>query len=339
MRRLVLEAPSATGAMADAKLSIEEVPIPTPASGEVLIKVAAAPLNPSVFGAWKKAGTKPGPQGNEGSGVVVATGGGMTNWFRVGQKVGFVVSGKGQGAYSEYVALSALSAVFLLPTDLPVEASCSFFVNPYTAVGIVETARDLGHTGFVHTGAASQLGQMLAKLCALPSHKMTVIHVVRRAEQAETLKQLGAEHVVSTGDEGWEATLGALAKELNVSLAFDCVAGETTGELVALLPPKSTTFVYGALSGWTVDGVAATDLIYHQKQLKGWILMEWVQRGGTIAMVLRLRAASKRVNPGLGPGGWAESRFLDTTLDAMWADFRKQESGGGFTDAKMRIRF
>jgi len=299
MRRLVLEAPSATGAMADAKIKIEEVPIPTPASGDVLIKVSAAPLNPSVFGAWKKEGTRPGPVGNEGSGVVVATGGGITNWLRVGQKVGFVLagsgSGKGQGSYSEYVSLSAITSVFPLPADLPVEAGCSFFVNPYTAAGIVDTARELGHGGFIHTGAASQLGQMLAKLCALPSHNMTVIHVVRRSEQAETLKQLGAAHVVSTGEAGWEATLGALAKELNISLAFDCVAGATTGKLVALLPPKSTTFVYGALSGWTVDGVAATDLIYHQKQLKGWLLTDWIQRGGTLAVLLRIRAASKLV--------------------------------------------
>lgn len=338
MRRLVLEAPSQTGEMADAKLKVETVPMPKPKSGEVLIKVAAAPINPSVFGAWKKSNSKPGPQGNEGSGVIVASGGGFFNTFKVGQKVGFVNSSSKQGSYSEYVTANVTTAVFSLPQELPVESGASFFVNPYTAVGMLDTAVSGGHTGFVHTGAASQLGQMLVKLCAQPSHRMTIINVVRRQEQAELLRKIGAVHVIVTSEDDWVDKLGALVKELKISLAFDCVAGETTGKIVSQMPPKSTTYVYGALSGWTVDGISATDMIYHGKQVKGWLLTRWLKRGNTLQLYLRVRAASKLVNSGLGPGGWAESRFLDTTLDTAWADFLKQSQAGTFTDAKLRIR-
>ena len=122
MKRLVLVEASGDD-LTDAKLELEECPTPTPKATEVLVKVAAAPVNPSDYGSWRsKRGDGPVPIGNEGSGVVVASGGGSARIVAgVGTKVGFVNLPKGQGAYSEYVTVSAMTGIFPLPADLEVE--------------------------------------------------------------------------------------------------------------------------------------------------------------------------------------------------------------------------
>ena len=113
--------------------------MPKPRSGELLIKVAAAPINPSDYGVWRNSKPERCPLaiGNEGSGVVVASGGGSARIVAgVGTKVGFVNLPKDQGAYSEYVTVSAMTGTFPLPADLEVELAASFFVNPVSHKGL-----------------------------------------------------------------------------------------------------------------------------------------------------------------------------------------------------------
>ena len=151
MKRLVLTTPDED--MSKVVLSVEEVPVPKPRSGELLIKVAAAPINPSDYGVWRNSKPERCPLaiGNEGSGVVVASGGGSARIVAgVGSKVGFVNLPKGQGAYSEYVTVSAMTGTFPLPADLDVELAASFFVNPVCRTG-PETPRPAGPTQ--HLGA------------------------------------------------------------------------------------------------------------------------------------------------------------------------------------------
>ena len=123
MRRVVLVRPAEE--IADAQLDIEIVPVPVPVSGEVLIRVVAAPVNPSDYGKFKAtlaadATWNKLPMGNEGSGVVIASGGGIMANGLMGKSVGFV-NLKRQGSWSEYVTASALTAVFPLPAELPTE--------------------------------------------------------------------------------------------------------------------------------------------------------------------------------------------------------------------------
>jgi hypothetical protein len=194
MRRLVLTEPCDVGedGLPDYKscrLVVETVPTPVPRSGQVLVRMAAAPLNPSDYGAWKKSGegpvgnaTKDGgprPIGLEGSGVVVASGGGMMASRLVGKNVGVMVKGgSGQGSFSEYVCVSATGQAFALGENVPVEDGCSFLVNPWTVVGLVETALSLGSSpAFINTAAASQVrhpvlqlwGQLLCSTTCTPS--------------------------------------------------------------------------------------------------------------------------------------------------------------------------
>ena len=251
--------------------------------------------------------------------------------------MGFINLPKGQGAYSEYVTVSAMTGTFPLPADLEVELAASFFVNPYTVVGILDTVAQLGATGLVHTAAASQVGQMLVKLAK--QRGVTLLNVVRRADQAATLRALGAEHIVDTSVDGWKDELSSLIATHKVTVAFDAIAGDTTGTLLSLLPNGGTCFVYGMLSRLPVGNIAPLELIYKRKEIKGWLLTNWLMGGGQLRMLKRLRDARLAVNPGLKPGGWSETRFVDCKLADVWGTFLPMYNTGGFTDAKLRVRF
>jgi NADPH2:quinone reductase len=341
MKRLVVTAPGKD--VASCKIEIEEVPVPTPGSGEVLIKVAAAAINPSDYMSWISCKPEQCPftMGNEGSGVVVATGEGLVNSLAtfkcpVGTKVGFTGLKDKQGAYSEYVVASATEAVFAMPDDLPVEDAASFFVNPYTAIAILDTAKEQGAKAIIHTAAASQLGQMIVKLA--PTEGMEVINVVRREEQAELLKNIGAKHVVVTGSgDSFKDELASKIEELGATVAFDAIAGQSTGDLLDVLPPKGTVNVYGGLAG-KVENVDPMMLIYKEKKLKGFFLKSWIKHGGTLSILYRMMSAGRKVNSGLKQGGWSSSQFKDTTMENAQADIVKALDSS-ITGQKLRVRF
>jgi len=340
MSRIALVEDPGSDVFGGKKMVIEEVDVPEPKSGEVLVRVAAAPINPSDSGKWKSAKIDPEKPlwlGNEGSGYVVKSGGGIKANNLLGQKVG-ITNMKNGGSYQEYVCVSALEGVFPLPADVPVEDACSFFVNPYTAVGLMATAKEVGSPGFVHTAAASQLGQMLVKLCA--KEKVTLINVVRRDEQAEVLKALGAEHIVVSSKDSWKEDLAALVKEHNITCAFDAISGDNVGDIMSAMPKKSTTFVYGGLSGKPIGNIPTMEMIYFGKKVEGWLLPTYLRgaSGGTMGMAMRINNMSKVVNPGLASGGWATSQFVDVAPEEMWGKFLEMQKGQ-ITNQKLRIRF
>lgn len=350
MKRLVVTSPGNGTSVADCTVEIQTVETPTPKSGEVLVKVTAAPINPSDYGSWYRSKQPSYPMviGKEGCGIVVATGGGLSTYRApVGTKVGFVCNDSKQGSYAEYVTMSAITGIFPMPEDVPIEDCASFCINPYTAVGILDTAQQAAAaTGggsskaIVHTAAASQLGQMLNKLADLQG--MEIINIVRRQEQKELLEKLGAKHIVvttSTGEEEtWKAELKAKVKELGATCAFDCVSGEMTGHLMDCMPNKGTVYLYGGLAG-SVSGINPLDLIYRKKQLKSFYLTSWIQCGGLMKMAPRMMSAGKIVNSGLkSPDGWCCSQFQDTTMENAHAEI-VQLLGSSITGKKLRIRF
>lgn len=331
--------------VADCVVEVQTVPTPTPKFNEVLIKVVAAPVNPSDYGGWYRPGpttTYPLPMGKEGCGIVVASGG-MTSSFKcpVKSKVGFIINDNSQGSYSEYVTVSALTGAFHMLDDVPIEECASFFVNPYTAVGILDTAERANSSckAIVHTAAASQLGQMLNKLAV--TKDMEIINIVRRPEQKELLEELGAKHIIVTdGDdvETWKTELRSKVKELGVTHAFDAVSGDMTGHILDCMPSGGVVYLYGGHAG-KANGINPLDLIYRRKQLKGFLLTSWLYEGGTMRMIPRIMSASGVVNAGLqNPDGWARSQFFDTTMEKAHAEIVRLLSGSS-TGKKLRIRF
>lgn len=224
-------------------------------------------------------------------------------------------------------------------TSVPIEDCASFLVNPYTAVGILDTAKQDGSAGaLVHTAAASQLGQMLNKLALMRG--VEIINVVRRPDQKELLEKLGAKHVVVTeGEEKeWKAELKAKAKKVGATVAFDAVSGDMTGHLLECLPDRGTVRLYGGLAG-RAGNINPSDLIYRKKQIKSFFLTNWIQDGGSLMMVPRLLMAGRVVNMGLkGPKGWCCTQFQDTTMEKAHEDIVGL-LGGSVTGKKLRIRF
>lgn len=321
--------------LSEVQMEVVEVPVPQPKKGEVLVRMVAAPVNPSDYGEWRRkpAGDEAARLGKEGSGVVVRSGGGCMANGLVGKRVG-VIAIKG-GTYSEYLVTDAMMGAFALPDNVQTEEAASFFVNPFTACGFVHTVKGMGKTGFVSTAAASQLGQQLVQLCKMEG--LTVINVVRREEQAELLRGLGAEHIVVTSETDWKDELRTKMAELKVSVIFDAIAGDNTGDMLDICPSKGTTFVFGGLSEKACGSINPMDLIYKEKYLEGWLLTHWIKGGGHMAALRRIRWATGLVMPGLHEG-WSASKFEDCSMEGMMPQFLAMRAGS-VTNKKLRIRF
>ncbi len=232
------------------ELSIATVDTPTPGSDEVLVRVEAAPINPSDLGLLLAAAdvqkasssgpaddpvvTAPIPEqamkglaarvgesmavGNEGAGTVVAAGSSDGAQALLGRVVGFA----GGESYGEYRAVPVMFCT-PLPEGTPAVKGASCFVNPLTALGMVETMRREGHTALVHTAAASNLGQMLNKVCL--SDGIALVNIVRRDEQAAILREIGAEHIVDSSSATFADDLTDALIATGATIAFDAIGG------------------------------------------------------------------------------------------------------------------
>lgn len=230
------------------EVSLATVPVSDPAEDEVVVRVEAAPINPSDLGllfgpadlsvavaggdgarptlsapvpAARMASLaarigQPMPVGNEGAGVVVRAGAGAAHLL------GKTVATLGGGMYAQYRTVNAASCLVLEDGTTAAEgASC--FVNPLTALGMVETMRREGHTALVHTAAASNLGQMLNRACLKDG--IGLVNIVRSTEQAAILRGIGAVHVCDSTAPTFEADLTDALAETGATLAFDAIGG------------------------------------------------------------------------------------------------------------------
>jgi NADPH2:quinone reductase len=234
------------------ELSIALVPTPVPADHEVLVRMEAAPINPSdlglllamadlehatstgtadqpvvtapippkVYGGLSARVGESMPVGNEGCGVVVATGSNPDAQAMLGKRVAMA----GGATYAEYRNVATFMCM-VLPDDATPQQGASCFVNPLTALGMVETMRMEGHTALVHTAAASNLGQMLNRICLADG--VPLVSVVRRPEQVAILRGQGAEHVVDTSSPTFTADLTAALVATGATIAFDATGGGT----------------------------------------------------------------------------------------------------------------
>jgi len=230
------------------ELSVVDVPIPTPADDEVIVQVEAAPINPSDLGLvlgmadvstvaqngdtitaqvppafmpmHKMRLNVPVPCGNEGAGTVCGAGSSAEAQALMGKTVAIL----GGQTYQQFRAVKASDCLVLNEGTTAAEgAAC--FVNPLTVLGMVGTMRMEGHTALVHTAAASNLGQMLVKVCL--EEDIPLVNIVRKPEQVELLKGIGATHVVNMSDPDFKEQLTAALVETGATLAFDATGGGT----------------------------------------------------------------------------------------------------------------
>src|SRR6516225_1635164 len=232
-------------------LTVAEMPVPQPGPGEVLVRVAASPVNPSdlmfITGNYGFKKPLPATPGFEGSGTVVEAGSGMMAQFMKGRRVACAAAdakSKG-GLWAEYVVTPAQFCV-PLGKKVEMEHAATMLVNPLTAWALVDEARRGGHRAAVQTAAASALGRMVVRLGQRFS--LPIVNVVRRTEQVQLLRGMGAEHVLNSGDSDFDDQLRSLCRKLGASISFEAVAGEMSGRVLRAQPVGSRMLVYGGLS-------------------------------------------------------------------------------------------
>lgn len=349
--------------LADGKLTVEvvETDFPDPTGNRVLVRMEAAPINPSdlalltgaadldnaEYSPGKFVATMPEPfnsaqkgrhgqrlpVGNEGAGTVVAAGDSEAAQALIGQRVACVPG----NAYSEYCLADA--AMCLPLGNISSEGGASAFVNPMTALGFVETARMEKQGAILHTVAASNLGQMLVKICQ--EDDLPLVNIVRKAEQVELLSGLGASHIVNSSEDDFFDQLCNAIDATGAYLGFDPIGGgkmvDTCFRAMEQVAVRKMTeysrygsdqpkkmYIYGRLDfapttltpaygfGWT---------------LSGWLLFPFLQRAG-METVARMR---RRVLDGLETT-FASSYKRKVTLEEMLTkeavlDYRAMKTG------------
>jgi len=227
-------------------LTVREAVVPTPGRGEVLIRVAAAAINPSdlrMLAVPTDDRVLPIVPGLEGSGTVVAAGPGLLPRLLIGRRVAFAQ--RGGGAWAEY-AVSAAGRCVPLGREVSFEQAAALIVNPLTALALIDIARRGRHRAIVSTAAAGAVGQMVMRLAK--SRGISVINIVRRPGQVAMLRSLGAEHVLDSSTGDFVPELHALTRQLQARLAFDAVGGPIFQAVLSALPQGGTVTVYGALA-------------------------------------------------------------------------------------------
>jgi NADPH:quinone reductase-like Zn-dependent oxidoreductase len=315
------------------ELSLVNVPTPDPAEDEVVVRVEATPINPSDLGlligpadmsAAEVSGTKDAPVitatmpeaamrmmgarldqslpvGNEGAGTVIKTGSSDAAKALMGKTVSII----GGAMYSQYRVMKVRD-VMALPDGTTAADGASWFVNPLTALGMTETMRRENHKALVHTAAASNLGQMLNKVCIKDG--IGLVNIVRSKEQADILKKIGAKHIVdSTAPSFMEDLTNALV-ETGATIAFDAIGGGklasqilTAMEIAANKTAKEYSrygsnvfkqvYIYGSLDTRPTELTRAFGLTW---SVSGWLLTPFLQKIGPAEIGrLRQRVASE----------------------------------------------
>ena len=301
------------------ELSLASVPIPEPAADEVVVRVEASPINPSDLGLLvgasdmstaKQSGTKDStvvtakvpeasmramagrldesmPVGNEGAGVVVKSGSSDAAKALMGKTVAMI----GGAMYAQYRCLKVAECLPLPAGITPAEgASC--FVNPLTALGMTETMRREGHKALVHTAAASNLGQMLNKICLKDG--IGLINIVRSPEQAEILRKIGAKHIVDSTAPTFMDDLTNALIETGATIAFDAIGGgKLAGQILTCMEIAANktakvysrygssvhkqVYIYGALDPRPTELNRAFGMAWG---VGGWLLTPFLQKTG-----------------------------------------------------------
>ncbi|MBU2098848.1 MAG: zinc-binding dehydrogenase [Gammaproteobacteria bacterium] len=313
------------------RLELMEKPVPTPGPDQVLVKIEATPINPSdqgvMFGradisAGKTSGsgnktvfTAPVPEqgmpamkarvgqalavGNEGAGTVVATGSSELAKSLAGK----IVAVMGGSMYAQYRCVDAAACLPLLDGHTAKDgASC--FVNPLTALSMIETMKMEGHTALIHTAAASNLGQMLVRICQADG--VELVNIVRKEEQAALLREMGAKYVIDSSAANFMAELTDAIHATGATLAFDATGGGklasdilTCMEAAAARTPGAYS-IYGSVKHKQVYLYGNLDVSATVLQraygmawgVGGWLLPNFLAKAGMeVAMRLRARVA------------------------------------------------
>jgi NADPH:quinone reductase-like Zn-dependent oxidoreductase len=253
-------------------VALRDIPLPKPGKGQALIKVQMAAVNPSdihfIKGEYGQPRVKDQPAGFEAVGEVVA---GDTDL--IGQRVSFFAA-LSVGTWAEYTITDASGLVPCRPDLADVDAAGQL-VNPLTAIAMFELARDSGAESFVLNAAGSQLGKLLIALGR--DEGVAPIAVVRRAAQAQALRDLGAADVIVTSDDDALDNARRIFKDRKPRVLLDAVGDQFTADLFFAMPNGARWVNYGKLSSEAPKLAELGQLIFRGKRIEGFWLAQWMK--------------------------------------------------------------
>ena len=301
------------------EISLLSVPTPEPGPDEVVVRVEATPINPSDLGLLtgaadlstvKVSGSKENPivtakvpeagmramagrldqsmpVGNEGAGVVIRTGSSEAAKALMGKTVSMI----GGAMYAQYRCIR-VSECMPLPAGTSAAEGASWFVNPLTSLGMTETMRREGHKALVHTAAASNLGQMLNKICLKDG--IPLVNIVRSREQTDLLRKIGAKHVVDSTSPTFMDDLTNALVETGATIAFDAIGGgKLAGQILTCMETAinknakdysrygsnvhKQVYIYGSLDPRPVELVRTFGMAWG---VGGWLLTPFLMKIG-----------------------------------------------------------
>jgi mitochondrial enoyl-[acyl-carrier protein] reductase / trans-2-enoyl-CoA reductase len=264
------------------QLDIVELPVPTPGAGEVLVKMQLRPVNPAdgfvfmtVYPGFIPSKDNANPiAGLEGTGVVEAVGEGVSK-FTAGQRVvgaPFPSVQSGNGTWQQYLVAPEDSLV-AVPDNVSDESAAQFFINPVTVVGMLNVLDIPAGEYLIQTAAGSVLGRQMIQVC---KHKgIKTINVVRRAEQVEELKSLGADEVIVSTEEDIPARVNEITGGKGAYGAIECVGGDLFAQITASVRPGGTVIIYGAMSGLTAT-FDIPSVLFRGVSIRGFWLIPYV---------------------------------------------------------------
>lgn len=314
----------------DPYLEAKTVELPKPKSGQVLIKVSMASVNPSdvmfikgLYGQPRIAGQ---PAGFEGVGEVVASGGGfMANRLK-GKRVAFVAGFS--GTWAEYALAEAVTCI-PLRKEIRDEDGAAMIVNPLTAYAMFDLVKREGAKSFILSAGASQLCKLIAGIARDEGYR--AISIVRRDEQVEPLKQLGAAHVLNSETDGFQAELRALLKEEKPRIFLDAVTGKQGSMIFHEMGKGGRWIVYGRLDPGLTPIEEPGQLIFLDKRIEGFWLTKWLRKTPLLRKLSAIRAVQGR----FASGAWHTD--VAATIPIAEAHARLPEALAGANTGKVML--
>ncbi len=258
------------------ELRVKRMPIPPLRNGEVLVKMAAAPINPSdlvflrnQYGVKKALPVVPG---FEGAGTVVSCLGTFAK-FLMGRRVACRAPEDGNGTWASHMVARAADCIPLLP-EVTLEQGASLIVNPLTAWALIRLVKRGGFRSLIQTAAAGALGQMVARLAR--QKNLEVMNIVHRPEQIPLLQKEGHLYILNSAEPDFESRLSEFCSKRSTQLALDAVGGDLTAKIARCMGDKAKVIVYGALSGSNCE-LGPAELIFKNQRLEGFWLTDWVK--------------------------------------------------------------
>jgi NADPH2:quinone reductase len=367
--RTGLQLRSLIKASGELELSLASIPVPQPQPGEILVRVEAAPINPSDLGlllsaanlaAARSSGTRDAPVvtapvpevamkglaqrvdvsmpvGNEGAGVVIAAGSSAAAQALIGKTVAIL----GGATYSQYRAVPVEMSLALPDGTTPAEAASSF-VNPLTALGMVETMRRENHKALVHTAAASNLGQMLQRICLMDG--INLVNIVRRDEQEALLKSIGAKYVCNASRASFAQELTEALAATGATIAFDATGGgKLASQILACMEAAinrsakeysrygsnvhKQVYIYGGLDPTPLEVARNFGMAWG---MGGWLLFPFLQKvGPQVTQSLKERVA-REIKTTFASHYAAEISLAEALDPATMAVYNKRATGEKF---------